>query len=78
MELHFWNSEIYQSYDDAKSAGALFKCEAPAFDDEVHRYGFSGGVLCDAMQAVSTAARCLGMSGALNAALVTDDEIIFW
>ena len=78
MELHFFSSYLYQTYEDAKAANAIYSCDAPAFDDEVYRYGFNGGVLCDAMQAVITALKCIGMQGSIDAVLIDGDKRINW
>ena len=77
MELHFYNMDNSISYEEAKAADALFTCDAPAHESEVDRWGFDGGALCDAMQAVVAALRCTGMTGILDAVLVGDDgEVI--
>ena len=78
MQLHFFNTDSYKTYEDAKAANAIYSCDAPAFDDEVHRYGFNGGVLCDAMQAVYTALECLGMQKSIDAVLIDGDKRINW
>lgn len=76
MRLDFWSTDQYSSYEVAKAAGGVYSCDAPAFDDEVDRWGFNGGVLCDAMDAVYTALRCAGVAGTVHAVLVDGDKII--
>lgn len=74
--LHFYNDEIYTSYDDAKAAGAVHICDAPAYEEEVEKWGFYGGALCDAMQAVQAALKAVGQTGAVEAVLFDGDKII--
>lgn len=76
MRLDFWNSNKYSSYEVAKSAGGVCSCDAPAYDDQVDRWGFNGGALCDAMDAVYTALLCAGVAGSVHAVLVDGDKII--
>jgi len=78
MQLQFWNTEYYKSYGEAKAAEALYVCDAPAHSDEVERWGFNGGVLCDAMQAVIAALDCVGLSGSVDAVLVDGENMIRW
>jgi hypothetical protein len=60
MHLHFYNTQDYPTYEAAKEAGAVFICDAPAYEEEVEKWGFYGGALCDAMQAVICALRAAG------------------
>lgn len=76
MELHFWNTDNYVTYEEAKAASAIFRCDAPAYDSEVEQWGFNGGALCDAMQAVITALRCVGAQGTLDAVVVERGKVI--
>ena len=39
-------------------------------------WGFEGGMLCDAMQAITTVLRCLGKSGSIDAVIVDGDQVI--
>jgi hypothetical protein len=78
MEIHFWNREIYPTYAEAKAAGALHECDAPAHEDEFHRYGWRGGALADAMQALVTALTCLNVEAYLDAVLVDGENIYHW
>lgn len=78
MRLDFWSTDSYSSYEVAKAAKGVYSCDAPAYDDEVDRWGFNGGVLCDAMQAVHTALKCVGVAGSVQAVLVDGDKLIHW
>lgn len=70
MQLAFWSSDSFSSYEVAKAAGGVHYCDAPAYEDEVRRYGFNGGILCDAMQAVWTALACANKSSSIHVELV--------
>ena len=72
MQLAFWSTDSFSSYEVAKAAGGVYTCDAPAYDDEVARYGFNGGILCDAMNAVWAALRCVGATG-VKAVLIDDN-----
>ena len=76
MKLHIWNRKIYATYEDAKMHGALYECEAPADLDEVRRYGFSSGVLADAMETVETALRCLNVESRFGAVITKKGKTI--
>jgi hypothetical protein len=76
MQLHFYNTEQYPTYEAAKDAGAIFKCDAPMDEDQFDNWGFDGGILCDAMQAVDAALRCVGKSGIIDAVLVDRGTVI--
>ena len=76
MKLHFWNVDNHETYAAAFATGEYYECNAPAYEDEVDRWGFNGGILCDAMQAITTALDCVGMGGSINAALVIDGKVI--
>ena len=78
MKLHFWNCELYPSYAEAKQAGALHECDAPAHEDEFYRWGWNGGALADAMQALVTALGCLNVSNYVDAVLVDGENIYHW
>jgi hypothetical protein len=69
FDLHFFNGTRFESYEAADKAGAVFVCEAPAYDSEVEKWGFRGGVLCDAMQAVQAALECAGFTDSMEAVL---------
>jgi len=70
MELHFYNREYHPTYDAAKKAGAIYICEAPLDEDQFDRWGFEGGILADAMQAVYTALECANMHTYITAVVV--------
>ena len=76
MKLHIWNRKIYPTYEDAKMHGALYECEAPADLDEVRRYGFSSGVLADAMETVETTLRCLNVESSFGAVIIKKGKTI--
>lgn len=76
MEMHFWNRDHYKTFEDAKSSGALYTCDAPLDEDQFDRWGFEGGILCDAMQAVFAALRCAGVSITSIEATITDGDKI--
>ena len=72
MQLAFWSTDSFSSYEVAKSAGGVYTCDAPADEDEVARWGFTGGILADAMDAVHTALQCVGATG-VKAVLIDDN-----
>ncbi|KPK13957.1 MAG: hypothetical protein AMJ56_00480 [Anaerolineae bacterium SG8_19] len=76
LTLHFYNSVKFETYAKAKEAGAVKICEAPAHDSEVERWGFYGGALCDAMQAIQTALAVAGASGTIEAVLFDGDNYV--
>ena len=69
LYLHFYNRTKYASLDEANAANAVVICEAPAFESEVDAWGFNGGTLCDAMQAVYAALKCAGVTDSFDAVL---------
>jgi hypothetical protein len=76
MKLHFYNATRYASYEEAKAANDVHVCEAPADEDQVDSWGFDGGILCDAMQAVNTALECAGFKDKMEAVLFDGDTRI--
>lgn len=75
MQLHFWSTDSYTSYDEAKASNGIYRCDAPVDPDQFHSWGFDGGILCDAMQAVWTALDCVGMARSVKVVLVDGDKI---
>jgi hypothetical protein len=69
LYLHFYNRTKYASLDDAKAANAVVICEAPAHESEVDSWGFDGGTLCDAMQAVNAVLKCAQVKDSFDAVL---------
>jgi hypothetical protein len=69
MTLHFYNATRHASYEAADAAQEVFVCEAPASEDQVASWGFNGGILCDAMNAVQAALQCAGFTDSMNAVL---------
>jgi len=69
LYLHFYNRTKYVSLDEAQAANAVVICEAPADADQVNSWGFDGGALCDAMQAVNAALECAKVTDSFDAVL---------
>jgi hypothetical protein len=79
LYLHFYNKTKFETYEAAKEAGAVVICEAPAHEDQVNSWGFYGGALCDAMQAVQAALKCAGVTDSLDAVLFDcETRILAW
>jgi hypothetical protein len=72
MMIHFWNNGQFETFEAAKEAGALFTCDAPLSENEFDSWGWEGGILCDAMQAVYHALRAAGIPHSLVNATITD------
>jgi hypothetical protein len=69
LMLHFYNATRHASYEAAEAAREVYVCEAPADEDQVDSWGFDGGILCDAMQAINTALQCAGFTDRMEAVL---------
>ena len=79
LYLHFYNKTKFETYEAAKEAGAVVICEAPAHEDQVNSWGFYGGALCDAMQAVNAALICAGVTDSFDAVLFDrDTRLMDW
>lgn len=77
--LHFYNRSTYPTYEAAKADGAVYVCEAPADESQVDSWGFNGGILCDAMNAVQAALQCAGFTDSMEAVLFDGDtRLIAW
>lgn len=72
MMMHFWNNGQFETFEAAKEAKALHTCDAPLSEDEFDSWGWEGGVLCDAMQAVYNALRAAGIPHSVVNATITD------
>jgi hypothetical protein len=79
LYLHFYNRTRFESYEAAKKAKAVFICEAPADVGQVDSWGFDGGILCDAMQAVNAALQCAEFTDSLEAVLFEESfRLMAW
>jgi hypothetical protein len=79
MMLHFYNATRFASYEEASAARQVYVCEAPAHESEVDSWGFNGGTLCDAMNAVQAALQCAGFTDSLEAVLFDGDtRLMAW
>ena len=67
--LHFYNGTRHASYEAAEAAHEVYICDAPADEDQVYKWGFNGGILCDAMEAVQAALECAGFTDSMEAVL---------
>jgi hypothetical protein len=76
MNIEFWNYDTHKTYEYAKKAGVVSICDAPAYEEEVYEYGFRGGVLCDAMQAIYAVLEAVGHKGKFDAVITRRGEII--
>ena len=76
MEMHFYNREYYPTYEAAKEAGAIYSCDAPLCEDQFDQWGFRGGILADAMQAVYAALECANMQTYISAVVVDGGKVI--
>jgi hypothetical protein len=79
LYLHFYNRTKYASLEEAKAADAVVICEAPADESQVDSWGFNGGFLCDAMQAVNAALKCAGVTDSFDAVLFEESfRLMAW
>lgn len=76
MELHFFNSDVYPTYEAAKADKAIYKCDAPLDEDQFDQWGWDGGILCDAMQAVQAALECVNMHTKVEIVLVDRGKVV--
>lgn len=72
MMMHFWNNKQFETFEAAKAAKALHTCDAPICETQYDDWGWEGGILADAMQAVYEALRAAGVPNAVVNATLTD------
>lgn len=76
MKIQFYNRDSFATFKEALESNAVYGCDTPVYEDEVERWGFNGGALCDVMQAVYAALSCAGVDDLIVAVLTKNGKVI--